>query len=294
MLRSLHMPVTIKIMRAHRLIAFFVLTFILSWGIGGILLLLSWRTGNFDTVLDRHSPMYYLFFWAPAFSALIVVAATQGRDALVAYLLNITRLRFKWRWWTAVLVGVPILKLLAWGLAEDPSPPGMIDAGLPYTGFVWAGLLTAAAVPVGEIGWRGFALPLLQRRVNGLVAALIIGVIWCLWYMPWLLPGTVMNWSLSGDSIPAIVRFFAGGIALSVTATVIYNGVSGSVPLAFVFVWLNGYPHMWETGTHVAYVDTVITLTTAVILVFVLRRRYLAQRNLYTGIAVEARTSDEP
>lgn len=278
-------------MRNHRLIAFFLLTFALSWGLSGTLLFLSWRTGSFDVTLDRYSPIYYLYFWAPALSALIVVAATQGRDGLVAYLRNVSLLRFKWRWWTAVLVGVPLLKLLAWGLADDPSLPGIIDAELPWVGIIVSGLLAATAAPVGEIGWRGFALPLMQRSVNGLVAALIIGALWSLWYMPWLLPGTVMNWSLGGDSIPAIVRFFAGGIALSVTATVVYNGSHGSVPLAFVFHWLNGYPHMWESGSHVAYVDTVIMLTTAVVLVFVLRRRYLSRTNLHRHIARRAHES---
>ncbi|MEE4177076.1 MAG: CPBP family intramembrane glutamic endopeptidase [Bacteroides sp.] len=35
-----------------------------------------------------------------------------------------------------------------------------------------------------EIGWRGFALPLLLKRFNPLKASLILGVLWSFWHLP--------------------------------------------------------------------------------------------------------------
>ena len=271
------------VMREHRLYAFFFITFGISWGVPGILLLAS-SLGIFTVSLDRHSPLSFLFFWAPALSAIIVIGATQGRTGLVAFLRHALRGRFKWRWWAAVVVGVPLLKLLAYALADDGVPFDVLSVTLTANALVIAALLALLESPIGEFGWRGFALPLLQRRVNGLAAAVFLGVMWAIWYMPWLLPGTVMNWSLGGDSIPAIVRFFAAAIALSVILTVVFNGSGGSIPLMILFRWLSNPPHPWELGTHISYVDAVITVTTAVILVFILRRRYLSRRNLYMKV----------
>ncbi len=282
-LRPVRRPRYYLVMREHRLTSFFVLTFVISWGIPGLFLLAS-RLGMVPISLDRYSPLSFLFFWAPALSAVIVIGVTQGRAGVAAFLRHAFTGRFKWRWWTAVIVGVPLLKLLAYLLAGESLPFDLFSVSFAANALFYAGLLTLLEIPIGEFGWRGFALPLLQRRVNGLAAALFLGVIWAIWYMPWLLPGTVMNWSLGGDSIPAIVRFFASAMALSVILTVIFNGSSGSILLMVLYRWLDSPPQPWQLGTHISYVDAVITVTAAVILVFAVRRRYLSRTNRYTKV----------
>jgi len=270
--------------RQHRLVAFFLITFALSWGIPGALLLLSTLTSTFEVSLDRLSPLSCLFFWGPALSASLVIAFTQGGRGLLAFLRRLTELRFAWRWWLAVGLGAPLLKLLAFGIAEETDQSWTLVTSLPADVLLISTALAALEVPVSEFGWRGFALPLLQRRVNGLVASVLLGAIWVLWYIPWLLPGAIMTWSPGGDSIPSIIRFFAGGIALSITTTVVFNGGRGSMPLIVLFHWLSSLPRAWELDAAISYVDTVIAMTVAVVLVFVARPRYLGDSGLSTEL----------
>jgi membrane protease YdiL (CAAX protease family) len=58
--------------------------------------------------------------------------------------------------------------------------------GLPEAGVlgVWA-LLTVVNGFGEETGWRGFALPLLQKRFRPLPAGLIVAVLWALWHVPY-------------------------------------------------------------------------------------------------------------
>jgi membrane protease YdiL (CAAX protease family) len=42
-----------------------------------------------------------------------------------------------------------------------------------------------------EIGWRGFALPHLSRRLGLASASIVLGVIWASWHLPFFfIPGT--------------------------------------------------------------------------------------------------------
>ena len=52
-----------------------------------------------------------------------------------------------------------------------------------------ASLLAGAAFmlflgPIEEFGWRGYATPLLQRRMAPVFAGLLIGLIWAIWHLP--------------------------------------------------------------------------------------------------------------
>lgn len=271
-------------MKKHRLVAFFLLTFAISWGVPGVLLLLSAATGAFEVSLEKSSPLSYLVIWSPAISAFTVLAATSGSSGLRAYLRRLLHVRFAWYWYVAVLAGIPLLKLLAPALTGASGQLGIVTPTVSLGTFLIAALLVAGEGPFEELGWRGFALPLLQRRFNGLVASLILGTMWSLWHVPAFLLETVTTGSMASEVLPAVVRFFAGSIALTVTMTVIYNGSGGSIPLMFLFHWTENLPYPWEAQAGISYMNTVITMTVATILIFTLRRRYLARRNLYTDV----------
>ena len=98
----------------------------------------------------------------------------------------------------------------------------------------WYGVLPmfAAALfigPVEEIGWRGVALPLLQRRYAPLWASLILGAFWGFWHLSaFLLSGTEQSaWSFG--------PFVIGVLALSVLVTPMFNAARGSLLIPALF-----------------------------------------------------------
>ncbi|WP_247232892.1 type II CAAX endopeptidase family protein [Telluribacter sp. SYSU D00476] len=82
-----------------------------------------------------------------------------------------------------------------------------------------------------EVGWRGFALPRLQSRMNALTASIVLTVFWALWHLPLFLyrPGYT-----SMDVVGAVgwgVSLLTGSILL----TWLYNSSRGSVLVCAVF-----------------------------------------------------------
>lgn len=78
-----------------------------------------------------------------------------------------------------------------------------------------------------EVGWRGFALPILRNKFNALTASIILGAIWAVWHLPKLVSeGTTDSYSF------IIILFF--GILFSVFISWIYENSSGSITLAIL------------------------------------------------------------
>jgi len=103
----------------------------------------------------------------------------------------------------------------------------------------WSSYLYGAVIGGGligpgvfeEIGWRGFALPHLQRRYSALVSSLIIGLAWAFWHFPnFVFPSQPPPWW-------HLLAFVANTLAVSVVFTWVCNSTGGSL---FAVVLLHG------------------------------------------------------
>jgi len=91
-----------------------------------------------------------------------------------------------------------------------------INLGSVFSVFV----ITLTAGPMGEeLGWRGYALGIFQKRHSPLGSALILGVLWGFWHLPlWFITG------FSGsDLFIYIFSFLLAIISTSVLITYFYN-----------------------------------------------------------------------
>jgi len=164
----------------------------------------------------------------PALAAFMVTAAVCGRTGVRDLLARMARWRMPLRWWAATLSPLAFLAVALAVAAATGKIPGGSGFGR-YSGFPAIGVVPVAVVTIlitfgEETGWRGFALPLLQRRYGALAAALLVTPVWALWHLPYFF--TVSTYR--GFAPVGYVGFVFGLACGSIVLTWLYNGTGGT------------------------------------------------------------------
>lgn len=226
--KETNMPQNNSVCEAYRvpfcsLTPYLLISFGLAWGILALYIFLPEPMG----AVFGHHPLFFLAVYAPAIAAFTLVAINGGPTGLRRFLGRALHWRCSAAWYAFLIIGVPLIFItgsaLRGNLFTEPFPFASFQALLV------ALVLAAIKGPVEEFGWRGLALPLLQRKFAPVWAGLILGVIWGLWHLPaFLLSGTQQSeWSFTA--------FFAGCLAISVIATALFNRSRGSILLSAFF-----------------------------------------------------------
>ena len=172
----------------RRLFWFFVLAFALSW--------YPWLIALARGATSGPNPL------GPLVAALIVVGVTDRWRGVRELLARIVRWRVGFFPY-AIALGLPIL-LCGLGvsitavLATDPVK----IAPVRWQDVIERFLFILLFIGLGEeTGWRGFALPELQRRYSPLVSTLILAAIWTVWHLPLFgnefQPAVIPAWTVS-------------------------------------------------------------------------------------------------
>jgi CAAX protease family protein len=154
--------------RAHRLLLFFALAYVLAWGA------IPWNS-----------------FFAPGalIAALVVAFTADGLAGLKAIGSRLIRWRVNWVCYV-LAVGVPLfVNAATLGLTVATGAP------TPEQGLigVWTGVPLAIGIAIinplngplsEEPGFRGYALPILQNRRTPLLSATILGAVIAGWHAP--------------------------------------------------------------------------------------------------------------
>ncbi|MBL4836562.1 MAG: CPBP family intramembrane metalloprotease [Kordiimonadaceae bacterium] len=127
---------------------------------------------------------------------------------------------------------------------------GIVDVKVFLSAWVMALFLNQGGL-LEELGWRGYALPLLTRRLQSpLVAVLLVGVAWALWHFPReIAPLLSGQQSLSG-LVSGQALSILSCCSMSVVASYFVNITGGSVlPAIMVHGTFNMVGGMFSTGT---------------------------------------------
>lgn len=266
-------------MKRHPLVWFFVIAFAITWGLGFVMVVFGDALAEYFGPFRYDSPFWKIIFhlavYAPAIAAFTVIGVVKGRPGVKSYFGRIFKWRVGLRWYLSVFLGFPAMffaaRLLAIAFGAEVPEYGF-DSPLGWLAPVLFAIVNDPG-GIEELGWRGFALPMLQRRFGGLNAALILGVIWGIWHLPaFMISGT----NQSAMSLPI---FLVGSVAFSVLLAVIYNGSGGSVLLCFFTHWLANATMGYFVGGGMMY-TTAVMVVVAIVLIGVLGARRLGSQKV--------------
>ena len=252
--------------------AFFAIAFGLAWTSIGCLILFANELEAVFGPLSAKNPLFILAVYAPAIAAFTLVIRHCGIAGLGRFLTRLSLWRVHWGWYAFLLLGIPLLYYCGAALKGN-----LTEAGFPFPNT--AGAISAIAFmlilgPIEEFGWRGYALPLLQRRLAPLWAGLLLGVVWGAWHLP--------AFFLSGvpQSAWAFFPFFIGSIALGVIVTPLFNASRGSILLPLLMHWQLNNPIFPDAAPH----DTVFFVLAAIIVVLLNRKSMLGRDGASTEV----------
>jgi CAAX protease family protein len=170
------------LVKRHPLTIFFILAYALSWWAW-----ILYALGLFPNPIASFGPFL---------AAIVVLALTEGKVGLRGLFSRMIRWRVAPGWYAVALLLPPVLAAVATVLnvllGARPPSAAQLNA--------WPGVLTTFAVVLlipgfggawEEPGWRGYAVPRLQRGRSALVAALILAALIAGWHLPLMVAGQV-------------------------------------------------------------------------------------------------------
>ncbi|MFW6098018.1 MAG: type II CAAX prenyl endopeptidase Rce1 family protein, partial [Chloroflexota bacterium] len=202
---------------------FLAIAFGLTWGLAALLLLFQEQIIAVFGEPGMSNPLVILAVYSPGIAGVLLILWHYGLRGLGSFLRRLTLWRAPTRWWLFLILGIPAVVYTGAaikGTLGDPFPFS------PWTTVFPALVLALFLGPIEEFGWRGLALPLLQRRFAPFWAGLILGIIWALWHIPsFLISGMPQTTWAAGP-------YFAGIIAISVILTPFFNAARGGLLIA--------------------------------------------------------------
>ena len=214
-------------MKKNPVVWFYVLAFGITW-----LGMIPGALGSHGISPFDNPNMQLLMFFSslgPALAAVIMSQVAYGKTGVEDLLKGLIRWRVGLVWYLVALVS-PLVLLITAQVITKLMGFSVISAG--RQGDLFPSVIFAFVInfflQYEEIGWRGFALPHLEKRYNALIATLIVGVLWGLWHLPLFF---TVGQPLS--AYPLIS--FIGLVAEAFMYTWLYNSTQGSILLVSLF-----------------------------------------------------------
>jgi membrane protease YdiL (CAAX protease family) len=223
------------LIRSKPLVCYFVLAYAWAWACWIPLAI------THHTVRVGALPTHFPGLLGPLVASFVVTAVVYGRRGLSDLVARMVRWRVGIGWYLVALSPIAFFAAGAClGRVTGDGWPHLADLskfnGLPAFGVVGVWLSLVLINGYGEeTGWRGFALPQLQRTRREFGASLILALWWALWHLPLFF----IVESYRGLGRAAFPGFFFGLCCGSLVLAWLYNRTGGAILM--VAIWHGTY-----------------------------------------------------
>jgi membrane protease YdiL (CAAX protease family) len=217
--------------RRHPIVAYFILAFAGTW------LVISPLVMDALGLIKLSEAAWMLFYLlasltGPNLAAFWVTGVIEGRAGMGRLFRRIFQVRAGLQWYAVVLFVFLGIWLAAYSLLYKGAPLANLAANpslllsmfLPN---VVIGLLIPSIAE--EPGWRGFALPRMQKAYGPIVATLVLGILHGIWHLPALFTPMLGPFTING-----FIIFVLTAAAGTFIYTWVFNNTRGSVWIAMV------------------------------------------------------------
>ena len=178
-------------------VRFFLVTFMFSWVLWTPLVLGSL---NIIPVSEKllsavRVPVIMLGAFGPLAGALIDLRLREGKGSAKKYLKSFLDLKSGWKSYVIPIIIFGGSTFIAWFFPELFGAK-RLSMLLPSIWVFIPVLLFMIFLGGGqeEFGWRGYALPVLEKKFGIWYANIILGAIWAFWHIPtWFITGTTQS-----------------------------------------------------------------------------------------------------
>lgn len=174
-------------------------------------------------------------------AGLIMIGWLYGKTGYQALLKSLLKLRVHWKWYLFSLAPLLILGITVFTLSKDAQ----VDPDQSWWRLLLfnanSGLIVYFLTRGGlgeELGWRGFAIPLLKSHFSLFKISFIIGLPWALWHLP----------ALINSNLIGILLYTLYVLALSFLFTFLFEKTKRSLFFVILFhSTLNASDAFWES-----------------------------------------------
>ncbi len=214
---------------------FFLISHGIPFFITGLIMLLE---KSFYITNPFYGRLIYFALISPIFATLFVLFYFYNKKERRNYWYSIIDFkRITWKWYLLIL-SFPFLIRFSGAIIDALFTANIFQFNISTNmNFTYAVILLFFGPIPEELGWRGIALPELQKKYNFNVAVLFLGFMWAVWHLPLFFIEGTYQYHL-GLFTPLFWNFMLGIIFTSVVYGLIYNKTNKSIFAVILFHYI--------------------------------------------------------